>query len=278
MRYIFIGRQDAADWQGRHMEMTLDRERFDRVIRLYGEGADRFPAAHVIVVGMGGVGSWAAEALARTGIGRLTLVDGDSCEESNTNRQCHALEGNYGRSKAELMAERVLRINPACRVEAIAEMLAPDSLDSVLPDADALIDAIDMLKSKAALVAWARGRGMFAVTSGGGAGRRDPSKVAVADVSRVTDDPLIGALRKELRTRYGFPRGMPKGKSPLFHLPAVYSTEPVRLVCGQGTKASGNGKGAVMTVTATFGLRLASLVLDEIAAGNGRSSESDARA
>ena len=260
------------------MDTTLDGKRFERLIRLYGKAAGNFPTSHVIVAGMGGVGSWAAEALARSGIGRLTLVDGDDCEESNTNRQCHALEGNYGRHKALLMAERIRLINPACRVEAISEVLDAETLGERLPRADAVVDAIDSLKAKAALLAWARKMGIYAVTSGGGGGRMDPSRILVADVSRVTDDPLIGALRKELRSRHGFPQGRPKGKSPLFHLPAVYSTEPVRRQqeTGESGAVSGKGLGTVVTVTATFGMRLAALVLNELAGRSGDDSAKDA--
>ncbi|MDD7441027.1 MAG: tRNA threonylcarbamoyladenosine dehydratase [Sutterellaceae bacterium] len=250
------------------MGTTSDKRRFGGIARVYGPtAAEAFTHLHVVVVGMGGVGSWAAEALARAGVGKLTLVDGDVSEESNTNRQCHALEGNYGRGKAELMGERVRLINPQCDVTVIGEVLEPGRMEEQLPVPDALIDAIDSLKAKAALIAWARGKGIFTLTSGGGAGRRDPGKIHVADVAAVKADPLIGALRRELRSKYGFPQGSPKGKSRPFGVQAVYSTEPVRrLPPEEAAKLPpGAGMGTVMTVTASFGLRLASLVLNEFA-------------
>ncbi|MCG5030299.1 tRNA threonylcarbamoyladenosine dehydratase [Mesosutterella sp. OilRF-GAM-744-9] len=251
------------------MGTTTDKRRFGGIERVYGPAAAHyFQQAHVIVVGMGGVGSWATEALARAGVGRLTLVDGDVSEESNTNRQCHALDGAYGRPKAELMAERVRLINPDCRVQGLCTVLEADRIDEQLPLADVLIDAIDSLRAKAALIAWGHGRGLFTVTSGGGAGRVDPGKIQAADVADVRSDPLVAALRRELRSRYGFPRGSAKGRSERFHVTAVFSTEPLRkLPPEEAAKLpQGAGLGTVMTVTASFGLRLASLVLGELAA------------
>lgn len=252
------------------MGTTTDKRRFGGIERVYGPSpAQAFRKLHVIVVGMGGVGSWATEALARAGVGALTLVDGDTSEESNTNRQCHALDGNYGRGKAELMGERVRLINPDCKVTVIGEVLEPGRMDEQLPQgADALIDAIDSLKAKASLIAWGREKGLFTLTSGGGAGRRDPGKIHVADVAAVKADPLIAALRRELRGKYGFPQGSPKGRSAKFGIAAVYSTEPLRRLPPEEAEKlpPGAGLGTVMTVTASFGLRLASIVLNEFAA------------
>ncbi len=248
------------------MGTTSDKRRFGGIERVYGPvSADAFRNLHVTVVGMGGVGSWAAEALARAGVGHLTLVDGDVSEESNTNRQCHALNGNYGRGKAELMGERVRLINPDCDLRVIQQVLMPDQIGDVLEKTDALIDAIDSMRAKASLIAWAHRGGIFTVTSGGGAGRRDPGKIQVADISAVKADPLIGALRRELRDKYGFPKGSPKGKSRRFGIQAVYSTETLRRLSPEEAALlpPGAGLGTVMTVTATFGLRLASLVLNE---------------
>ena len=251
------------------MGTTTDKRRFGGIERVYGPtAAQAFTRLHVTIVGMGGVGSWAVESLARAGVGKLTLVDGDVSEESNTNRQCHAIQGNYGRWKAELMGERVKLINPDCEVKVITEVLEPDTMDAQLGTSDALIDAIDTLKAKAALIAWGHKNGIFTLTSGGGAGRCDPGKIHVADIAAVKADPLIGALRRELRAKYGFPQGSPKGKSQRFNIPAVYSTEPVRLLSAEDIARlpPGSGMGTVMTVTASFGLRLASLVLNEFAA------------
>lgn len=251
------------------MGTTTDKRRFGGIARVYGPSpAEAFKRLHVIIVGMGGVGSWAVEALARAGVGELTLVDGDTSEESNTNRQCHAIEGNYGRGKAELMGERVRAINPDCKVNVIFEVLEPEKIGERLPKADALIDAIDSLRAKAALVAWGRDAGIFTLTSGGGAGRRDPGKIHVADVAAVKADPLISALRRELRGKYGFPQGSPKGRSTKFRISAVYSTEPLRRLPPEEAEKlpPGAGLGTVMTVTASMGLRLASIVLNEFAA------------
>ncbi|MBS6157255.1 MAG: hypothetical protein KH696_08720, partial [Sutterella sp.] len=144
----------------------------------------------------------------------------------------------------------------------------PETMDAQVGTTDALIDAIDTLKAKAALIAWGHKNGIFTLTSGGGAGRCDPGKIHVADIAAVKADPLIGALRRELRAKYGFPQGSPKGKSQRFNIPAVYSTEPVRRLSAEDIARlpPGSGMGTVMTVTASFGLRLASLVLNEFAA------------
>ena len=235
------------------MGTTTDKRRFGGIERVYGPtAAQAFTRLHVTIVGMGGVGSWAVESLARAGVGKLTLVDGDVSEESNTNRQCHAIQGNYGRWKAELMGERVKLINPDCEVKVITEVLEPDTMDAQLGTSDALIDAIDTLKAKAALIAWGHKNGIFTLTSGGGAGRCDPGKIHVADIAAVKADP----------------QGSPKGKSQRFNIPAVYSTEPVRRLSAEDIARlpPGSGMGTVMTVTASFGLRLASLVLNEFAA------------
>lgn len=251
------------------MGTTTDKRRFGGIARVYGPTpAEAFKRLHVIIVGMGGVGSWATEALARAGVGELTLVDGDTSEESNTNRQCHALEGNYGRSKAELMGERVRSINPDCKVHVLFEVLEPEKIAEQLPQADALIDAIDSLRAKAALISWGVGEGIFTLTSGGAAGRRDPGKIHVADIAAVKADPLISALRRELRGKYGFPQGSSKGRSAKFNVLAAYSTEPLRRLPPEEAAGlpQGAGLGTVMTVTASMGLRLASIVLNEAAA------------
>ena len=157
------------------MGTTTDKRRFGGIERVYGPtAAQAFTRLHVTIVGMGGVGSWAVESLARAGVEKLTLVDGDVSEESNTNRQCHAIQGNYGRWKAELMGERVKLINPDCEVKVITEVLEPDTMDAQLGTSDALIDAIDTLKAKAALIAWGHKNGIFTLTSGCGADRCPP--------------------------------------------------------------------------------------------------------
>jgi tRNA A37 threonylcarbamoyladenosine dehydratase len=202
--------------------------RFAGIGRLYGRtGLERLAAARVVVVGLGGVGSWAVEALARSGVGTLALVDMDDVCVSNTNRQIQALEGNGGRPKAEVLRERVLAINPECRVLAIprfftastvAEILAPAAFAAAPPDA--VVDAIDSLRDKCLLLAECRDRAIPVVSSGGCAGKRDGTAVRISDLSRSGADNLLRLVRRKLRREYSFPRA---GKP--FGIPCVWSEE-----------------------------------------------------
>ena len=191
------------------MSVTTDPRRFGGVGRLFGEeGARRLAGAHVAVVGLGGVGSWVVEALVRTSVGRITLIDGDDVALSNTNRQLPAFEGAYGRAKAEVLRERCLLINPDCRIEVKTVFVTPENAAQVIPsDCDWLVDCIDDLKGKAALHAAARGMGVRTVCAGGAGARIDPSRIEVSDLARVKGDPLLGKLRTFLRKEYGFPAG-----------------------------------------------------------------------
>ncbi len=247
--------------------------RFGGIARLYGtQGLERLKVAHVCVVGVGGVGSWVAEALARSAVGRLTLIDLDHLAESNVNRQIHALEGQLGRPKVVAMAERILAINPACRVEPVEEFVEQGNLERLIHgEFEQVVDCIDTFRAKAALIAHCRRRKQRLVTVGGAGGRVDPTRIRVADLSRTEHDPLLSHTRKLLRKEYGFPRN-PK---QLFEVPCVYSGEQSRYpvadggVC-QGKPAPGGtglncgGFGSVTTVTASFGLLAASLVLNRI--------------
>lgn len=254
------------------MSVTTDGRRFGGVGRLYGEGnALRLRDSHVVVVGMGGVGSWSVEALARTGIGRLTLIDGDSYALSNTNRQLCALDGNYGKSKAEAQNERIRLINPDCSVEVIPLFVKAQTIEGMIPDdADWVIDCIDDLAAKALLIGTIRGRGQKICTAGGAGARIDPSRVTSADLARAKGDPLLGKLRTMLRKEYGFPSGSADGRSKLFGVPAVFSDEPLRQPGEDSLKAAGAapgeriGFGSGVVVTATAGLRLASIVINDI--------------
>ncbi len=254
------------------MSVTTDPRRFGGVSRLFGEeGAKRLASAHVVVVGLGGVGSWAVEALVRTFVGRITLIDGDDVALSNTNRQLPAFEGAYGRAKAEVLKERCLLINPECRVEVRNVFVTSENAADVIPtDCDWLIDCIDDLKGKAALHAAARRMGVRTVCAGGAGARIDASSIEVADLARVKGDPLLGKLRTILRKEYGFPAGAADGRSKLFGIPAVYSTEPLRQPGADSLEAIGAdpgsriGFGSFVVVTGSTGLRLAGIVISNI--------------
>ena len=199
--------------------------RFGGIDRLYGPGSiARLEAAHVCVIGIGGVGAWAAEALARSGVGRLTLIDLDHVAESNINRQVQALESTIGQAKVAAMRARILLINPACQVDGIEEFITPENVATLLPTCDAVVDCIDQMKAKAALIVHCRRNRMPVVTTGGAGGRSDPTRIRIDDLSRTTQDALASKLRAHLRKDYGFTRE-PKKK---FGVPCVFSDEPIR--------------------------------------------------
>jgi len=246
----------------------MDRDwtdRFGGINRLYGSGAlERLSRTHVAVVGLGGVGSWTVEALARSGVGRLTLIDADDLCLSNTNRQLPALEGQYGRGKAEAMAERCLAINPNLKVEPVASFLTPGNLQELLgPGFDLVLDACDSFRTKVEAIAWCRRRKQPVMTVGAAGGRVDPTLVRVRDLSRTEHDAMLALVRKKLRADFNFPRG-PKR---YFGVPAVYSLENVRYpqadgsVCGTRPKLDpdaalkldcGAGLGAATHITGAF--------------------------
>ena len=197
--------------------------RFGAIGRLYGTaGLARIRAGHICVIGLGGVGSWAVEALARSGIGALTLVDMDEVCLSNVNRQIHALDGNVGRSKAAVLAERVEQIAPECAVTTEEVFFTEDTGDRLLkPSYDYIIDAIDATRLKCYLIAEARKRGLNIITCGGAGGCIDPTRVKISDLARTINDPLLLQVRKRLRQKYGFPRF----KRQKFKVDCVYSDE-----------------------------------------------------
>jgi tRNA A37 threonylcarbamoyladenosine dehydratase len=253
------------------MEADLER-RFGGIARLYGAQAlERFRQAHVCVIGIGGVGSWAAEALARSAVGRITLIDLDHIAESNVNRQIHALGDEFGKAKVVAMAERIRAINPACEVVCIEEFVAEDNLDDLLAQGyDYVLDAIDQTRVKAALIAWCKAHEVDLVTTGSAGGQTDPSRIRVADLSRTIQDPLAARLRSLLRKQYGFPRD-PKKK---FGVECVFSEEPLTypsgdLACdvdeGGITGLNCAGFGSSVCVTATFGFVAAARVLTGLA-------------
>lgn len=247
--------------------MSFDLERrFGGVARLYGQqGAERLRGAHVCVVGIGGVGSWSAEALARTGVGRITAVDLDMVAESNTNRQIHALGEVYGQAKVEAMAKRIRDINPACTVECIEDFVTPDNVAPLLDrDFSVVIDAIDQVRAKAAMIAYCRRRGTPIVVAGAAGGQIDPTRVIAGDLSQTVQDPLLAKLRSTLRRDHGFPRD---GKKK-FGVTAVYSTEPLRYPDSACTAERGPaglncaGFGSSVCVTSVFGMVAAARAID----------------
>lgn len=247
-------------------EADLER-RFGGVARLYGaEAMARLRAAHAVVVGLGGVGSWAAEALARSAVGRLTLIDLDHVAESNTNRQVHALGDAYGKAKVAAMAERIVAINPFARVEGIEEFVTVDNAHQIVPDCDAVLDCIDQVAPKAALLAACRARGLAVFASGAGGGRTDPTRIRRADLAHAEGDPLLAKVRYRLRRHHGFARAASAGRAPKLGITAVYSDEPVRGRSAGGAALACAGYGSVVTVTAALGLALAAAALDRLVA------------
>ncbi len=196
---------------------------FVSVQRLYGqEGLKRLQGAHVAVVGLGGVGSWVAEALARSGVGSLTLVDLDDVCASNINRQVHALRSTVGRPKTLVLTQRLLDINPELKVDARTEFFGESTSDNFFSQHyDYVVDAIDSLKNKCLLVDGCRKRGIPAITVGGAGGKTDPALIRVADLSRSKEDMLLMRMRKKLRTKFDWPRG----KKARFGVWCVYSEE-----------------------------------------------------
>lgn len=246
--------------------------RFGGIRRLYGPQAlPRFAGAHVAVVGVGGVGSWAVEALARSGIGRLTLVDLDMIAESNVNRQLHALDGTFGQAKVSAMAARVRAINPACQVFEVEEFITAENCAAFLDAGfDAVIDAADDHRAKVALIVGCRRRGIPIVVAGAAGGRTDPCSVRVDDLARTTQDALLARVRARLRKEHGFPKAAQKK----FGVAAVYSLEPMHRpldAAGQACAPTGGsalacaGYGSSVCVTAPFGFAAAGTVLRELA-------------
>lgn len=259
--------------------VDLER-RFGGIARLYGAPAlARFQSAHVCVIGVGGVGSWVVEALARSAVGQLTLIDLDHVAESNINRQIQALSNTVGQAKIDALAERVAQINPTCRLNLIDQFIAPDNLEQLLGahHFSYLVDAIDNVKAKAALIAWCRDRQLAMLTIGSAGGKIDPTRIGVRDLSRTEQEPLLKMVRKRLRNEYGFPRSI-KTK---FQVDAVFSMEPVRfpedaeLACEieapqAATGVTGlncAGFGSSVVVTSSFGMIAAAHVLHRLAEG-----------
>jgi tRNA A37 threonylcarbamoyladenosine dehydratase len=245
--------------------MNTQYERFAGVERLYGKGAlQRLGVAHVAVIGIGGVGSWLVEALARSGIGRMTLFDADDICVSNSNRQMHALDGNFGRNKVDVMRERCLAINPELHITAVTTFVTPANMAELLADPfDLVIDACDAFRVKVELIAWCRRRKQKLIVVGAAGGRTDPTQIRVRDLARTEQDALLALIRRKLRTEFNFP----KNKDRYFSIPAVYSLENVQYPQADGTVCGirpatdpeggfkldcGDGLGAATHVTGAF--------------------------
>ncbi len=272
----------------------LDR-RFGGLARLYGtDGAKKIRAAHVVVVGLGGVGSWAAEALARSGVGRLSLIDLDHIAESNINRQIHALDNTVGQAKVQAMRERIAHINPACDVRCVEEFVDADNWPGIAAldmDADgpvSIIDACDQVKAKTAMAAWAlQHNAMHAspqkinfISVGAAGGKRHAHKVEIDDLSLTTHDPLLAQLRYRLRKEKGAARQgkigvtcvfsresvMQPGAASAQNNPAATDGMAPHVVDGQSDGSLNcHGYGSVVSVTSTFGICAAGWVLFKIA-------------
>jgi tRNA A37 threonylcarbamoyladenosine dehydratase len=250
--------------------------RFGGIERLYSKaGLERLRQARVCVVGIGGVGSWAAEALARSGIGSITLVDLDDVCVSNVNRQLPALDGVIGQPKVEVMAARIRAINPECRVHSVAEFFTEATAREILqPGFDWVLDAIDQVASKCLLIASCRQQEIPVLCAGGAGGRRNPAGVQLADLSETAHDALLQRVRKKLREDFGFPRG----KKKLFHVPCVFSPEPA-VQPEPGVDLRGGCESAYGTasfVTGTFGFLAASHIVTSIAAVNHNDTQAGA--
>ena len=253
------------------------QQRFSGIARLYGQDAlEVFSQAHVCVIGIGGVGSWAAEALARTGIGAITLIDMDDVCVTNTNRQVPALKGNVGKAKTDVMAERIREINPECRVTCIDDFITPDNVATLIDDRFSyVIDAIDSVRPKAALLSYCRRYKIPVVTTGGAGGQIDPTRIEVADLAKTIQDPLAAKLRERLKHDFGVVKNS-KGK---IGIDCVFSSEPLVYpqpdgsVCASRSTAEGPkrmdcaaGFGSATMVTASFGFVAVSHALKKMLA------------
>ena len=257
------------------MEIDLDR-RFLGIQRLYGRHAsEQIKHGHVCIIGIGGVGSWVAEALARSNIRQLTLIDLDHVVESNINRQIHALTSTLGQSKIEAMAKRVEAINPECTVNLIDEHLSIENIPQLInKDFCYVIDCIDQFRIKAALIHYCKSNKINIITIGGAGGRVDPTRICIADLTRAEGDALLAKTRKQLRTSHGFSRNIKRR----FDIPCIYSTESPRYPTddeeistskSECSTISGlncaTGFGSLSAVTACFGMFAAAHVLNKIA-------------
>jgi tRNA A37 threonylcarbamoyladenosine dehydratase len=260
-------------------DADLER-RFGGLKRLYGaRGYARVRSARVAVVGLGGVGSWAVEALARSGVAQLVLIDLDHVSESNVNRQIQALGATLGLSKAEALARRIADIHPGCAVHCVEEFADDANWPGLLPiEVDAVIDACDQSRAKLALAAWARRTGTAFVTCGAAGGKRHAEKIEIDDLHATTHDPLLASLRQRLRSQHGAPRTGRIGVRCVFSRESVAPPEPEEAACdvgdpGEPTSTADarrdntlncHGYGSTVVVTASFGMAAAGDVVAQL--------------
>lgn len=258
------------------MNSNLDFDRrFGGVRRLYGEdGLSKLQAAHVVVIGIGGVGSWVAEALARNAVGTITLIDLDNVAESNVNRQIHALDENFGKPKITAMAERIHTINPLCQIVEIEDFVTQDNISKLLNfNCNVIVDCVDDAKAKIALAVFCKQASIPLLMSGSAGGRLNPTRISVADLAYVQGDKLLAKVRNQLRRDYQFPKASNTKKSAKFGIGCVFSDEPVikpnntcTIEDGQTSITGLNcaGYGSSVCVTAPFGFAAAQLAIEYV--------------
>ncbi len=250
-------------------------ERFGGVARLVGgAGLENLHKSHVAIVGLGGVGSWTAECLARSGVGALTMIDLDDVCLTNVNRQLHALDDTIGRPKVKVLAERLQRIAPECSLSPVMAFFSGETAEALLePRFDFVVDAVDRRSTKCLIIAACRDRGIPVLTCGGAGGRMDPTRIRCADLALSTQDELLRQVRKKLRRDHGFP----PGERTCFGVPCVYSEEPPRYAWSNGSVCAepepgtslrldcASGFGTASFATGAFGLAAAAEVVRRIA-------------
>lgn len=251
-------------------------ERFGGIARLYGQAAlNVFKESHVCVIGVGGVGSWVVEALARSGIGKITMIDPDEVSESNINRQLVALGSTVGKGKCDVLVERIADINPECEVTVVEDLLKPENTRELIDTKfDYVVDAIDSARSKAALIRHCKRNKIPIVCIGGAGGQVDPQQITVGDITRTHNDPLLAKTRSILRYDYGFSSNLKRK----YQVPCVYSTEQLSYPLPDGgitqqkpdsdralRMACDVGMGSATHITATFGYFAVGLLLKKLA-------------
>ena len=254
------------------VEVDFER-RFGGVKRLYGDaGLNKLNAAHIVVIGIGGVGSWAAEALARNAVGNITLIDLDNIAESNVNRQLHAVDGAFGKAKVSAMHERILSINPMCKGHEIEDFITSANIAALLNfKCDVIVDCIDDAQAKIALADFCKRNHTPLIMAGSAGGRLDPTRTQVADLAHVTGDRLLSKVRNQLRRDYDFPKASNTKKSAKFGIDCVYSDEQAIMpeaACEADSSAITGlncaGYGSSVCVTAPFGFTAAQLAIKKI--------------
>ncbi len=240
----------------------MSSKAFNGIARLFGESALlQFQQTHICIIGVGGVGSWAVEALARSAIGKLTLIDLDHLSESNINRQLPALQSTLGQAKVIALQQRVLDINPDCQVNIIEDFIQIAQFESLIPlNCHYIIDCIDNAKIKAGLIAWAQKQQIPLIVSGSAGGKINPLNIRITDLRDSEYDPLLARIRKQLKTQYGFSRNL-KTK---FKVPVVWSAEHIKKPTQCDSSLNCAGYGSFTPVTAGFGMAMVSYVLEQI--------------